>query len=247
MVTPTSARHGDTIMISGSGFSETPSENFVSFGVVGCNVTSSSSNEISCTLEEGFGGYHELYIHVTSVGVANTEGNGISYEVSVDSVDISSGSQAGGTAITISGSGFYSEDFESGSASITEMYAQPFFASICQNGWENVVTIGNNPCVIIDSTLTTISCLTPEETGGDMTYNVTVSVGCRDNLSGYVSATLLNGFSYDTALTPFVIGVSPTEGGVHGGESIIISGSGFGIDSMLVSVEVRLLVYNLGV
>ena len=241
MVTPTSARQGDTIMISGTGFSATPSENFVSFGVIRCNVTSSSSNTISCVLREGFGGYHELYIHVTSVGVANTEGNGISYEVSVDSIDISSGSQAGGTEITISGSGFYSEDSVPGSTSLTEVYAQPFLASVCQNGWANVVTIGNNSCAITDSTLTTISCLTPEETGGDTTYNIIVSVGCHDSQSGFISATITNGFTYDTLLTPYVTGVSPAEGGVHGGESVVISGSGFGTDSTQVSVEVRVI------
>ena len=245
-INPTTGRHGNTIEIHGNGFSETPEDNYILFGDVACEVTSSTHTQVDCTLGETYAGHKDLYLHVISAGVASTSGISLSYSITIDSVDISVGSQAGGTSIVISGSGFYPISFESSSSSLSfvEEYARTLTSQLsneCSSGWENIVAIGDNACEIVESTLTTITCLTPEETGGSTTYDITVSVGCPDNSSSYVLAVLTGGYMYDASLTPTVDGIVPSDGLIYGGENVAISGSGFSDDATGSTVMVSKL------
>lgn len=242
MVTPMSASQGDTITITGTGFSETPEENFVLFDSIQCIVSASTVTSISCVLGEGFGGVKQLHLHVTSVGVAESSGFGLTFSISADSVDISTGSQGGGTAIVISGSGYYSDNFVTISTpeSIEHYYANDLRSkrtTTCQLA--NIVTIGDNSCEVISSTPDTITCLTPEETGTSSTYDITVSVGCIEDPNTHVSDTLPNAFSYDASITPSVTSISPLEGAIHGGVEVVISGSGFMDVMSAINVIVR--------
>ena len=247
-VNPTTGRHGDTIELHGDGFSETPTDNYVKFGSVTCEVTSSTRTQIDCTLGETYAGYKELYLHVISTGVANTSGVGLSYSLAIDSVDVSAGSQGGGTTIVISGSGFYptSSGSSTSSLSLAEEFARTLTSqpsNECSSGSENVVAIGDNACEIVEATLTTITCLTPEETGGATTYDITASVGCPDNSSSYISAVLTGGYSYDVALTPTVDSILPSDGVIPGGENVVIRGSGFADDATGTTVMVSELCF----
>lgn len=244
MITPTSAQQGDVITITGIGFSENPQENFVLFDNIKCPVTTSTSTTISCVLGEGYGGTKQLYLHVTSVGVADSNSHGILYNVAAISVDTASGSQAGGTMIVISGSGYFTDNFESSSAeSFNEEYAKNLQSSrnACQLG--NIVTIGDNACEVISSTPETVTCITPEETGSSSTYDIIVSVGCLDDPTTHMSNTLLNAFTYDVSITPSVTAVNPSEGVVHGGETVVISGIGLADDISTVRVMVSALMF----
>lgn len=239
-VSPLSGVQGSTITITGTGFSETPEENFILFDEVQCMTSASTVTSITCVLGEGFGGAKQLYLHVTNVGVADSGSVGLTYDIAANSVDIATGSQGGGTTIIISGSGFYTDDLaNSNPESFEEHYANDLRSKRttgCQLA--NMVTIGDNPCDIIGSTPDTITCVTPEETGTSSTYDITVSVGCVDDPTTHLSAVLSDAFNYDAAITPSLSGVSPSEGAVHGGLSVVISGSGFMDDISAITVTV---------
>ena len=235
-ISPTSATNGDTIQINGTGFSANVTDNFVRFGGIDCNITSSSEELIECTLGVGVAGDHTLHLHVLSNGVAETDGIELQYQVEVYSISVTEGSDAGGTEIVIMGTGFVpqsppqsdSSGSISGNIALALDYANVFTEYSCTSGHSNVVLIGDNECTISDSTYSTITCTTPENTGPGTTYDVTVIVLCNDNPADTSHMdTLPDGYTYNTTLTPVVTSVAPSQGSTTGGETITISGSGF--------------------
>ena len=236
-ISPTSATNGDIIQIYGRGFSaNVTDENFVRFGAIDCNVTSSSGELIECTLGVGVAGNHTLHLHVLSSGVAETDGIKLQYQVEVRSVSVNEGSDAGGTEIVIMGTGFVPQSVpqSDSSSSISDNvalaldYANTFLEDSCNSGHSNVVRIGDNECTISDSTYTTVTCATPENTGPGTTYDVTVIVLCNDDPADTSHMGVLsNGYTYSSALTPEVTSVVPDQGSAVGGETITITGSGF--------------------
>ena len=227
-ISPTNATNGDVIQIHGNGFSSDVTENVVLFGGINCDVTSSSLVVIECTLSQGTAGIKPLYLHVLSTGVAESEGIELWYQVEIDSISVTEGSDAGGTEIVIMGTGFVpqseSNDPIPADTNPAVDYANTLADSGCSDRESNLVLIGDNECTIFNSTYTTISCITPENSGSETTYNVTVTVLCED--MSYTD-TLTNGYTYNAALTPNVTSVTPEQGSVFGGETITISGSGF--------------------
>ena len=87
-ISPTSATNGDTIQINGTGFSANVTDNFVRFGGIDCNITSSSEELIECTLGVGVAGNHILHLHVLPNSVASTKGVELQYKVEVDSISV---------------------------------------------------------------------------------------------------------------------------------------------------------------
>ena len=227
-ILPTNATSGDVIQIHGNGFSSDVTENFVLFGGINCDVTSSSSVMIECTLSQGTAGTKSLYLHVLSTGVAESEGIELWHQVEIHSISVTEGSDAGGTEIVIMGTGFVPQSESNDPTPVDTNpavdYTNTLVTSGCSNRESNIVLIGDNECTIFNSTYTTISCITPENTGLETTYNVTVTVLCED--MSYTD-TLTNGYTYNAALTPNVTSVTPEQGSVFGGEMITISGSGF--------------------
>ena len=231
-ISPTNATNGDVIQIHGNGFSSDVTENFVLFGGIVCDVTSSSSVMIECTLGQGTAGTKPLYLHVLSTGVAESEGVQLRYQVEIHSISVTEGSEAGGTEIVIMGTGFVPQPESSDSIPADTNsaldYANTLVDSGCSSRERNVVLIGDNGCTIFNSTYTSISCITPENTGLGTTYNVMVTILCEDNPADMsYTDTLTNGYTYNTALTPNVTSVTPDQGSVSGGERVTISGSGF--------------------
>ena len=235
-ISPTSATNGDTIQINGTGFSANVTDNFVRFGGIDCNITSSSEELIECTLGVGVAGNHTLHLHVLSNGVAETDGIELQYQIEVYSISVTEGSDAGGTEIVIMGTGFVPQSLPqsdssgpiSGNIALALDYANMFIEDSCSSGHSNVVLIGDNECMISDSTYSTITCTTPENTGPGATYDVTVIVLCNDNLTDtFHMDTLPGGYTYNTTLTPVVTSVTPSQGSAIGGETITIFGSGF--------------------
>lgn len=223
-ITPTRASSYDTVTLSGRGFSGVFSENLVQFGDVDCTVTSSTSTVIECTLQgDSFGGFKPLHLHVLFSGMAETSLLGITLVLSVSGISPSEGSGAGGTLVTITGSGFYH------APSIdTTLPAN----SKCVSGWRNEVLIGDDPCVVVNSTAISLVVLTPKESVPNYsTYDLMVSVVCADNLTLGSSDVLSSAYSYNLTLTPSVLSISPASGGIQGGETVTISGSGFSLST----------------
>ena len=205
-ISPAMGSAGDNIQIHGAGLASDPSGVVVTFDGIECTVISASDDLIECILGTGFGGNKGLYAYILSSGVAITEGIDLQYDVVVSSVDPAQGSDAGGTEIAIAGIGFLPEQNE--------------------DSCTQEVLVGGNECSVTSSSYTSITCITPENTGADILYSVSVTVSCVDDPTDS-SDMATDAFTYDASLTPVLGSISPSEGSSSGGESIVISGSGF--------------------
>lgn len=224
-VHPQQASAGDTITVIGSSFSNIATENSVLFGGVECRVTSCTTSSIECILGQHFAGFKPLYLHVLYSGVAETNDIGIEYDLTLNNIAPSRGSQGGSTEILITGTGFYHTRNESMSEmplSFGDDATPP-----CGSGWRNQVRIGGNPCVLVQSTSATLTVMTPANTGISLTYDLEVSVFCADNPNNSLSVVLPDAYTYDAALTPSVTSVTPTSGSLQGGTIVTITGVEF--------------------
>lgn len=228
-VSPDRASSNATITISGSGFSGLPSENYVRFGEVECAVLSSSTTRIVCRLGSGFAGFKGVYLHVLYSGVAETNAVGLTYDLMLDSLTPSRGSQTGDTQVTITGSGFYHE---------TDQYEAPppyvdDVATECASGWRNEVLIGGRPCIVVRSEGMSLTVKTPAEATGsnDPAYDLEVAVLCPDANTS-IRALLQDVFTYDSDLTPSLFNVTPSIGTIQGGQTVTISGEGFSLNTI---------------
>ena len=225
-VSPLQAATGDSITISGSGFS---SESVtILFGDTPCSLDTWSESQIVCVLGEGMAGNKPLYLNDLS-GDADTNSITLEHTISVVSINPSQGSNAGKTVITIIGGGFYPQ------TGLRDVYLQ----TICSE-WENVVTIDSSQCNIITSTYTSITCTTPAATTAmNSTADVSITVQCISDNSSVSSHVFPDGFEFSAQDTPSVTSVSPTEGSSAGGDTITIGGSRFSnqIDEITVMVS----------
>lgn len=169
----------------------------------------------------------------------------LQYSVVVESLSPSEGSQAGGTEITISGTGFAPTSsvtvWEPEDSILLDAYKRAVLAQDngCPEGWETVVTLGAEECDIITSSHMTITCVTPanQNAGTTDVYDIMVTIRCKDG-SQVSSHTLGNGFAYSDALTPQITGITPDQGSVYGGNSITITGTEFSENPTSISVMV---------
>lgn len=168
----------------------------------------------------------------------------LQYSVSVESVSPLEGSQAGGTEITISGTGFAPTSsvtvWEPENSILLDAYKRAVLAQDngCPEGWETIVTLGGEECDIITSDYLTITCITPaNQNEGTTDYEMVVTVRCKDG-SQVSSHTLSNGFAYNDGFTPQITGITPAQGSVYGGNSVTITGTEFSEDPTSISVMV---------
>ncbi len=117
--------------------------------------------------------------------------------LSISSAAPNSGSDAGGTTVTLSGSGFTS-------------FASVYFGGIAA------------PSVAVVSS-TELRAVTPAHASG--TVSVAVSENSRNRYKQ--SATLASGFTYTSPTTLSISGASPAQGPTSGGTAVIITGKGF--------------------
>lgn len=132
---------GGILNIVGLGFSTTAEDNVVHLGSSDFGVNTASATEISADVSDAPAGVHVVKVYVAGKGLTtSTTGSDltISVDLSLDAVSPSAGSVAGGTVMTLTGSGF------------------------------NKIAPGNNKievcgssCVVSSSTSTSIECVVP--------------------------------------------------------------------------------------
>lgn len=217
-ISPTNGSTGTLVTITGTGFSTSENDITVLFGGILCAVAAANYNSIQCTLGEDSAGSKPLSVQMTPLGIVDTRGIVLDYPLAITSIQPSSGSVAGGTVITLNGTGF-----------------SPSSSGNCVTR----VFVGQSRCDVIDATPSRITCVTPPNPGA-ASLDIAVNVTCAGS-SGLV-ASLPSGFTYDLAHTPVISGLSSAVGSGAGRETVTIYGSNFvGSGDTAVLVSVRLV------
>ncbi|KAK7468041.1 hypothetical protein BaRGS_00036745, partial [Batillaria attramentaria] len=206
--TPEKGEAGETVTIDGDGFSTTPSENTVRIGDVEATVNSATATQLSVTLGNQMTGSYAVLVNVQDKGDSNDDVM-FEYELGDFTFSPSSGTTAGGTAVTLTGSGFVPD--------MTE------------------VTICDEICIPVEgeTTASQLVCTTPASSSLDTTSQCNVKVTVNS-----LEKTASTQYTYDASITPEVTGVEPRRGGTAGGTPLTISGSGFGTSIPNVSVKI---------
>lgn len=149
--TPATVTAGDSLTITGAGFlpaasgggvTGSPEVHLVSDdsgATTHCDVTGFSDTQVQCTVPHAAAGAHQVHVIVgQGHGMALPEAGGgpiaITYSPSLSSLSATSGSYAGGSHVTFTGTGFH--------AGIS-------------------ATVGGAPCEAIDASYSSFTCTTP--------------------------------------------------------------------------------------
>ncbi|XP_076865903.1 fibrocystin-L-like isoform X2 [Brachyhypopomus gauderio] len=200
-ISPSQGTAHDTIIIHGSGFSNTSCANKVMIGNASCHVNSSTSTEMTCVLSPDSGATVGTLLPV-SVRVNNLGTSILTMPREsarrfvvlpvVDNVSPAAGSTTGYTRLVVSGSGLTG----------------------------GVVTVAGAQCVTVSSNYTHITCDTspsPAHTGDVSVLVGGVSSSCSNDCS----------YEYSNSLAPTVFSIYPSW--VSGNlTTVFVNGSGFG-------------------
>ncbi len=198
---------GSVVTIVGTGFSFATAVDFGNTAAQSFQVI--SDTEITATSPAGSG---SVYITVTTAGGVSQAGTQSQFtyvsqgSTSVNGVSPSQGTTAGGTTVTVTGSGF-------------ELGTSPDVIAVDFGS-----TPGTQVAVQSDSQLTVVS---PEEVPGIVNVTVQTATGTSPTGSG-------DAYSF-IAPTPTVSGLSPATGSASGGTTVTVTGSGFepgGVDGV---------------
>ncbi|XP_035686784.1 fibrocystin-L-like [Branchiostoma floridae] len=222
-LSPTHGTAGDTITIQGTGFSTSTCENEVLIGGYSCDVTSVSSNSITCTVNPGsdmpVGTYLPVSVNIKNRGYARMATPGgeksrmFALIPKVMSVSPEQGSTEGGAQLTIIGSGF----------------ASSVDSTTC--------TIGTVLCDIQSISYNEIICVT--QAASERTRDVTVSQVVNGYRIDSVCDLGGNGgcqYAYRDSQTPRVSTIDPPTSG-SATDSFTITGTLFGttVDDVTVT------------
>merc|ERR1719239_658627 len=213
------------LTISGSGFSGVACENVVTVGETDCAITSAAADSITCDVDSSaitsLGG-HTVSVNVMNNGYAvqkvASDSAGKLYVVpKIDAISPASGSWAGGSILTITGSGLNPTD-----GIVTINFGEGAFAMAC---------------AIVEVTSTKVACVVPDmrsqKAGDEKTVELDMYFGGQ-MLRAEVDAAVTAEYVFSSALTPSSGSASPAEFSTS--SPIEVSGSGFGTDASAVSV-----------
>ncbi|CAH1789358.1 unnamed protein product [Owenia fusiformis] len=109
-ISPTegSSSNNTELTINGTLFDTTPANNVVLIGGIVCDVTASTANQITCTIGNGPAGEADVEVRIEGKGnaVHVNETFLFTYQAYITDISPTSGSLAGGTVLSINGSGF---------------------------------------------------------------------------------------------------------------------------------------------
>ena len=200
LISPSRGKGGQTITISGSGFSSNTTNMHVTIANSSCSIVTSSETRVTCMLESRPAGIYDIILHVKGKGLAaypTAKPLTFQYELSLDSISPNDCGLGGGRVVSVKGQGFDSS---------------------------TTVKICNSTCVTINSSLSEIYCEVPGYTG--LTGNP--DIPCPVSVFGNCEATSSRPglFTYRESLTSRITSVSPSRGGTGGGVQLTIKGSG---------------------
>ena len=199
-VHPSSGQQGDTIVIKGTGFTDTAS---VSIGGSICTVSSQPNHtDIICVLGAHYVGRHLVEVLISDKGKAAGSVY-FNYKLQVNSISPTMSSFAGQNTLTVSGIGF--------------------------NPLATFITICSRQCTssTVPPSLTSITCIVPSFT--DLPYQTNDNTRtCDVHVTSLLTTISLPGaYTFSRALTPNVTSINRTRGGTGGGSVIAIKGTGF--------------------
>ena len=84
-INPTDGQAGATVVITGTGFSATTSDNTVRIGGVAATVTDASTTSLTITLGNQITGTFPVVVHVSGLGLSN---NDVTFEYTLGNVNI---------------------------------------------------------------------------------------------------------------------------------------------------------------
>jgi len=177
---------GTPVTISGSGFGTTTATNTVTIGTAAATVTAASATSLTVTTPAGSAGAAAVVVTNTSDELSVSDADAYTYIAppAITSVSPSSGPTAGGTPVTISGSGF-------GTTIAT-----------------NTVTIGGTAATVTAASATSLTITTPAGSAGAAAVVVT---NTSDELS--VSDAGAYTYIAPPAITSLSPSSGPTAGG----------------------------------
>ncbi|KAK3587658.1 hypothetical protein CHS0354_042441 [Potamilus streckersoni] len=210
-----------TIVIQGNGFASTNCQNEVSFGLDVCTVNESAGKIISCKIDASgepvVAVQQEVHLRVDNRGYALVT-IGSPYDRMfgllpvITNINPHWGSTAGGTSVTIQGSGF-GNDVDA-----------------------VLVKIGGYICEINNVIYSKIVCETQSGSEGAQSLVVQVSINSQHLTAECQTTTNICQYTYATDQTPVLSSVSPTN--MTGPTTLTITGSKLGNDPADVVVTI---------
>ena len=183
-VTPTEVNNGDTVTIAGSNLDGATE---VIIGNSNCTSIAATSTQITCTAGFNPGGLSYAIKVITPNGFSD-ENLSLTYALTLTIVSPDEGSTGGGTAITLTGSGF-----------------DPDFDNSNENKTNIEIKVCDNLCIIKDDvgsvTENSIICITPaaNDTSADSTCSVVLT---QTSGADEASVTASTTFNYKYSLSP---------------------------------------------
>ncbi|GHU07467.1 hypothetical protein FACS189431_2090 [Alphaproteobacteria bacterium] len=192
---------GTSVTITGSDFDTVTGSTVVMVGGNICaNPSVQSATSLTCTLPAGTAGQKAVSVETT--GGSSSKANAYEYLIAptIATVSPNTGPTAGGTSVTITGTGFRN-------AANT---------SVVQS-----VLVGTNSCTGVSvASATSLTCTVPASslspTNGAAPVSITTAGG---------TGSLAGAYTYKNP--PTITGVSPNTGSTDGGETITITGTNF--------------------
>lgn len=180
-ITPKHGTAGSNLTLTGNGFSTKCQDNSVMIGGGDCHVTACTSTTIQCTAGHLEGGLSDVAVQVKGVGFAEHVNGEITFkqDITIATVQPIKGSSMGGTHVTITGSGF------------------------ARNKSRVNVIIGGSQCVVTNTSLLEITCITSQSTVNKADIKVQVHDGI---------GSLSSGYQYDSGpdTTPVIATIGPS-------------------------------------
>ena len=202
-ISPPSGTVGTTVTLTGSGLDRgdgMAGSSSVFIDEAECTITAISDTSITCSPENYFVGTYPVEVTIDGKGGASIDPNiTFTFTLGIDSAQPSVGSLAGGSVLSINGSGFFPADIQ--------------------------ITVCNLPCPLTMATprVDHLECTLPPmdpSSPSDITCDLVITTRS-------VTVTEPSAYTYRVDLTPRVVDVNRTRGGTGGGSTLLITGQGF--------------------
>uniref|UniRef100_A0A673FZ74 Fibrocystin-L-like n=1 Tax=Sinocyclocheilus rhinocerous TaxID=307959 RepID=A0A673FZ74_9TELE len=187
---------GTVLTITGSGFDG--GNVTVKTGDVECSVLQVTNSSITCQVGPASAGVQPVSLSFSVLGNAqyqNDNSFNFTHLLGVTSINPTTGSVAGGTILTVSGYGFSND---------------------------TAVTIGTQPCNVIEVELSQLRCIVPAGSEGEQRVTLTMAE---------MTAVSNGFFTYSNNLTASITSVSPQTTTVFGHRILTILGTNFEVQS----------------